>query len=119
MITKELFIRMMKTAEKFSAEIDRWSDFGIDVFELPIGELPWDMFLVWHESHFTPEGQDWIIWYLWERKSYATGEILPCYDEEGNKFFVNTLEELWSIVAPLRLKPCTDQPCTYYKTCKK
>jgi hypothetical protein len=77
------------------------------------------MFTAWYESHFTPEGQDWITWYLWERKSYATGEILPCHDVEGNKFYVNDLDQLWDIVAPLRIKPCIDQPCTYYKTCKK
>lgn len=119
MLSKELFIRMMKTAEKFSAEVDRWNDFGIDVFELPIGELPWDMFSAWYESHFTPEGQDWITWYLWERKSYTTGEILPCYDEKGNEFYVNDLEHLWTLVESLRIKPCTDQPCAYYKNCKK
>lgn len=119
MISKELFVEMMRNAEKFADEIDRWSDFGIDVFDLPIGSLPWDMFMCWVKSHFNLEGEDWITWYLWERKSLATGDLHACYDENGNEFYVNTPEELWTLVAPLRIKPCTDQPCTYYKNCKK
>lgn len=118
MISKNLFIKMMQSAEKFSAEIDRWSEFGIDVFEIPIGEIPWDMFNAWCESHFDEEGQDWINWYIFERKSIATGQILACYDENGKEFYVRTLDELWNLVVDHRLKPCLDTPCTYYKTCK-
>lgn len=44
MITKKNFIEMIDLAEKFDAEITRWSDFGIDVFDLPISEIPWRMF---------------------------------------------------------------------------
>ena len=31
MIRKELFVKMMRLAEEFSAESDRWTQFGIDV----------------------------------------------------------------------------------------
>ena len=111
MISKELFIKMIKTAERFEEEVDRWSDFGIDVFELPIGEIPWEMFNCWIDSHFNSEGQDWIHWYLWERKSLATGDILPCYDENGVEFYVHTPTELWNIVQEYRLKDCKDFEC--------
>ena len=119
MINETLFKKMMRSAEKFAAEVERWSNFGIDIYELPVGSIPWDMFNAWAESHFDSEGQDWIDWYLWESKSLATGEILPCYDKDGNKFFVNNLSELWGLVVHHRLKPCLDEPCTYFKACNK
>lgn len=97
MITKELFIQMMDLSEKFSNEIDRWSDFGIDVYDLPIGSIPWKMFYCWIDSHFDEDGKDWIDWYLWERKGFS-GEILACYHEDGTAFYVNTPEDLWELV---------------------
>lgn len=111
MISKELFIKMIKNAEHFEAEVERWSDFGIDVFELPIGEIPWEMFNCWVDSHFDIEGQDWINWYLWERKSVITEGILPCYDENGVEFYINNPTELWEVVKEHRLKDCTDSEC--------
>ena len=50
------------------------------------------------EEMFTKDGVDWINWYIYERKSIITGEILPCFDEEGNEFYVNTPEDLWKLV---------------------
>lgn len=95
---KEEFITMVETAEKFSAEADRWNDFGINIFELPIYNIPWKWFHVWADNNFTNDGRDWIDWYLFERKSITTGEILACFDEDGNMFFVKTVEELWDVV---------------------
>lgn len=118
-MTKEEFVHMINLAEKFSEEVDRWCDFGINVLESPIGNIPWEIFNAWAGEHFDDNGQDWIDWYLWERKSLATGEVLPCYDKDGNQFFVNNLSELWSLVVHHRLKPCLDEPCTYFKACKK
>lgn len=119
MINETLFKKMMASAVKFAEEINRWDNFGINIYDLPISELPWDMFNAWLESHFDAEGQDWIEWYLWERVDLITGMTHPCYDENGNKFFVNNLSELWSLVVHHRLKPCLDEPCTYFKACKK
>lgn len=118
MISKELFIKMMKQAQSFSDEVDRWSNFGIDVFDLPIGSIPWEMFNTWVDSHFDYEGAEWISWYLWERVSVVTGGILACYDENGDEFYVNDLQELWNIVESHRLKPSLDETCAFYKTCK-
>ena len=109
---------MMKQAQSFSDEVDRWSNFGIDVFDLPIGSIPWEMFNTWVDSHFDSEGADWISWYLWERVSIVTGEMLACYDENGDEFYVNDLQELWNIVESHRLKTSLDETCTLYKTCK-
>lgn len=98
MMTKEQFVRMMNAAEAFDAEIERWDDFGIELFELPIGEIPWEMFNCWLDSNFNSDGIDWINWYLFERRSIFTNEVLPCYDENNNEFYVNTPEDLWKLV---------------------
>lgn len=95
---KDDFIIMMDAAENFSAEADRWNDFGINIFELPIYDIPWQWFYTWVDNNFTNEGRDWIDWYLYERISITTGEVLACWDEDGNEFFVETIEELWDIV---------------------
>lgn len=113
MISKDLFIETIKHAEAFEAEINRWDNFGIQVFELPIGEIPWEIFSCWLESHFDIEGRDWVNWYLWERKSIYTNEVLPCYHKDGTKFFVNTPEDLWELVKDHRLKSCIDSPCNF------
>lgn len=115
MITKELFIKMINSAEKFSAEIDRWNDFGIDVYDLPIGSIPWEMFTYWASSQFDELGQDWIDWYLWERKDFS-GNILACYNEDGSKFFVETPEDLWDLVEEYVLQPCSDNKCKFKKS---
>lgn len=115
MISKELFIKLITSAERFSAEIDRWNDFGIDLFENNITILPWEIFQYCLDSHFDEDGQDWINWYLWERKAFQSEEILPCYNEDGTPFYVNDPSDLWDLVAPYRIKPCADAPCSFLK----
>lgn len=95
---KDDFIIMMDAAEKFSAEADRWNDFGINIFELPIYDIPWQWFYTWVNHYFNVDGREWIDWYLFESISITTGEHLPCWDADGNKLFVNNTEELWDIV---------------------
>ena len=111
MITKESFIKMIKLAEKYSAEIDRWVDFGFDIYEMPISSIPWEMFNCWMNEYFNEDGKDWINWYLWERISIVTKEILPCYDEEGEEFYINNPSDLWNLIEQYRLKPCADRIC--------
>lgn len=98
MINKKQFVNMMNAAEAFNKETERWNDFGIELYELPIRDIPWEMFDCWVDSVFNHDGKDWIDWYLWERISVFTNEILPCYDENGVKFYVNTPEDLWKLV---------------------
>lgn len=117
MINKSLFIKMINTAEEFDAEIDRWGNFGIEVCEMPIGNIPWTMFNYWIESHFDNDGIDWIKWYLWDRKSINTNEILPCYNPDGTKFFVYTPVELWDLVESHILK--SDNFCNKYENCQE
>lgn len=116
MITKNMFVEMMNLAEKFDAEVTRWSDFGIDVFDLPISEIPWQMFTTWFKHNFDLDGRDWIDWYLWERKSIVTGDILPCYDENDNEFYLKTPSDLWELVKDHVILPCADSGCKLSKS---
>lgn len=92
------FVAMINTIEKYDAEIDRWNDFGIALYELPICELTWELINMYLEEVFNEDGVDWINWYIYERKSIFTGEVLPCFDEEGKEFYINTPEDLWKLV---------------------
>lgn len=92
------FVAMINAIEKYDAEVERWNDFGIELYELPICELTWELINMYLEEVFNEDGVDWINWYIYERKSIFTGEVLPCFDEEGKEFYVNTPEDLWKLV---------------------
>ena len=92
------FVAMVNAIEKYDAEVERWADFGIELYELPICELTWELINMYLEEVFNKDGVDWINWYIYERKSIITGEVLPCWDEEGKEFYVNTPEDLWKLV---------------------
>ena len=92
------FVAMINAIERYDAEVERWADFGIELYELPICELTWELINMYLEEVFNEDGVDWINWYIYERKSIFTGEVLPCWDEEGKEFYVNTPEDLWKLV---------------------
>jgi hypothetical protein len=92
------FVAMINAIEKYDAEVERWADFGIELYELPICELTWELINMYLEEMFNKDGIDWINWYIYERKSIFTGEVLPCFDEKGKEFYVNTPEDLWKLV---------------------
>jgi hypothetical protein len=92
------FVAMVDAIERYDAEVERWADFGIELYELPICELTWEIINMYLEEMFNKDGIDWINWYIYERKSIFTGEVLPCFDEEGKEFYVNTPEDLWKLV---------------------
>ena len=92
------FVAMVNAIERYDAEVERWADFGIELYELPICEIPWKIINMYLEEMFNEDGVDWINWYIYERKSIITGEVLPCFDEEGKEFYVNTPEDLWKLV---------------------
>ena len=92
------FVAMVNAIERYDAEVERWADFGIELYELPICELTWEIINMYLEEMFNEDGVDWINWYIYERKSIITGEVLPCFDEEGKEFQVNTPEDLWKLV---------------------
>ena len=98
MITKEIFLKFIDAAEKYDSEIERWSDFGINIFEQAIIDYGWELYNLFLETNFTEEGIDWVNWYMFERVSIVTGELLSCYDENGSEFYVYNSEQLWDLV---------------------
>ena len=92
------FVAMVNAIERYDAEVERWADFGIELYELPICDIPWEIINMYLKEMFNKDGVDWINWYIYERKSIITGEVLPCWDEEGKEFYVNTPEDLWKLV---------------------
>lgn len=118
MITKEIFIKMLNKIEEFIAETERWEAFGLSIFEQPIQTIPWEIIDIWIDTHFTADGNEWIYWYLFERKSIITGEILPCYDENDQIFYVKDVSDLWDLVKDYiisedeKVCPITKEPCT-------
>lgn len=113
MINKELFVKMICLVESFSEEVDKWCDFGIDLIEKPIHDIPWAMFDCWVSGNFNEQGRDWIDWYLWERIDMFTKEILPYYDEDNRPHYINDAEDLWNLVSKYTLDPC--KPCNLKK----
>lgn len=111
MLTKKKFIQFMEAVEAYDKEVTRWDDFGIEIFQLPICELAWNIIDCFIESHFNEDGQDWISWYLFERVSIINGEILPCYDENDQKFYVNTPEDLWELVKDKLIDYVDEEAC--------
>lgn len=92
-MTKEGFIKLIENAQNYNKELDRWSDFGIDLFELPISELGWNFLNVVLPELFSDEGVDWINWWLFEKPG---GDPNQAYD--GNVIPTDTIDDLWNIV---------------------
>lgn len=96
-MTKEGFVKLIENAQNYSNELDRWSDFGIDLFELPISELSWNFFNVVLPELFSDKGVDWINWWLFEKPGFGE-KLNQAYDENGNVIPTNTIDDLWNIV---------------------
>lgn len=92
MITKEEFIKLMQTVINLEKEFDRWSDFGIDLFEMKISELISTLYDYTFKISFTDEGVDWIYWWLFESESNKA------YNSNGIELPTETIEDMWEIV---------------------
>lgn len=97
MITKELFIKFINNAKAFDKELDRWHDFGIDIFELPISDYAWKMYDCFLEENFTSDGIDIINWWMFE-KYMIPNKPNELYDSNNNVIPTNTIEELWECI---------------------
>lgn len=98
---KENFLKLITNAECYSKELDRWSEFGIDLFELPIAEISWDFFNIAIQSVFTTQGIDNINWWLFEKKT-PYSKNLEIRDSSGNIIPTDTIEDLWELVKNYR-----------------
>lgn len=96
-MTKEVFIKLMENAKNYDKELDKWSNFGINLFELPISDLGWKFLDISLKELFTVEGVDWINWWLFEKPGF--GDIPnQAYDENGKRIPTDTIEDLWNLV---------------------
>jgi|GEM_PF-6702615 len=103
MITKEQFTELINTVLSFNKELDRWDDFGIDLFNLPLGDISSRMSELTYTNLFDDEGIDWINWWLYEKPALFKGEAdNQAYDENNKVIPTDTIDDLWNIVEKYR-----------------
>lgn len=96
-MTKEGFVKLIENAQNYDKELDRWNDFGISLFELPISEIGWNFLNIILLELFTDEGVDWVNWWVFERLGFGE-EPNQAFDENGNVIPTDTVDDLWNIV---------------------
>ena len=103
MITKEQFTKVIEDTLKLNKEYDRWDDFGINLWELPIGDIVANLAESIWDITFDEEGVDWINWWIYERPALFEGdEVNKAYNEDGSEIPTETVDDLWNIVEKFR-----------------
>lgn len=103
MITKEQFTKVIEDTLKLNKEYDRWDDFGINLWELPIGDIVADFAESIWDITFDEDGVDWINWWIYERPALFEGdEVNKAYNEDGSEIPTETVDDLWNIVKKFR-----------------
>ena len=103
MITKEQFTKVIENTLKLDKEYDRWDDFGINLWELPIGDIVADLAESIWDITFDEDGVDWINWWIYERPALFEGdEVNKAYNEDGSEIPTETVDDLWNIVKKFR-----------------
>lgn len=103
MITKEQFTKLITAIQALNKEYDRWEDFGINLWDLPIGDRMAEISDLAIKPLFKDEGIDWINWWMYEKPALIEGESdNEAFDENGNIIPTNTIDDLWNIVEDYR-----------------
>lgn len=103
MITKEQFTKVIENTLKLDKEYDRWDDFGINLWELPIGDIIANLAESIWDITFDEDGVDWINWWIYERPALFEGdEVNRAYNEDGSEIPTETIDDLWNIVEKFR-----------------
>ena len=103
MITKEQFTKVIEDTLKLDKEYDRWDDFGINLWELPIGDVVANLAESIWDITFDEDGVDWINWWIYERPPLFEGdEVNKYYNEDGLEIPTATIDDLWNIVEKFR-----------------
>ena len=103
MITKEQFTKVIEDTLKLNKEYDRWDDFGINLWELPIGDTEASLAESIWNIVFDEDGVDWINWWIYERPALFEGdEVNKAYNENGSEIPTETVDDLWNIVEKFR-----------------
>lgn len=95
-------MKVINLAQSYEDEVDKWTNFGIDFYDMPIYEIHGQLFDTLIDSLFTEDGLDWINWWLYERISIITKEPLQAYNEDGSIIPTDTVEDLWNLVKDYR-----------------
>ena len=96
-MTKEGFIKLIENAQNYDKELDRWYDFGIELYEFPVSELGWRFLNITLPELFSDDGVDWINWWLFEKPGLR-GEPNQAYNEDGSIIPTDTIDDLWELV---------------------
>ena len=103
MITKEQFTKVIEDTLKLNKEYDRWDDFVINLWELPIGDTVANLAESIWDITFDEDGVDWINWWIYERPALFEGdEVNKAYNEDGSEIPTETVDDLWNIVEKFR-----------------
>ena len=103
MITKEQFTKVIEDTLKLDKEYDRWDDFGINLWELPIGDAVANLAKSIWDITFDEDGVDWINWWIYERPALFEGdEVNKAHNEDGSEIPTETVDDLWNIVEKFR-----------------
>lgn len=97
-MNKESFVKLIDNVLKYKEEEERWSDFGLPLYELPLSELSWGFFNAFIDEVFKEEAVDWINWWLFEKPGLFGGEINQAWNEDGSIIPTNTVDDLWNII---------------------
>ena len=103
MITKEQFTKVIEDTLKLDKEYDRWDDFGINLWELPIGDAVANLAKSIWDITFDEDGVDWINWWIYDRPPLFEGdEVNKAHNEDGTEIPTETVDDLWNIVEKFR-----------------
>ena len=95
--------KVIEATLKLNKEYDRWNDFGIDLWELPIGDTVAGLAESIWDIVFDEDGIDWINWWIYERPALFEGdEVNKAYNEDGSEIPTETVDDLWNIVEKFR-----------------
>ena len=95
-MTKEQFLLLIKEYQEQDTALDRVSD--LINFDHPIIDFGWRMMDLVIKTNFNETQQDWINWWLYDRKPSWSKHINIACDENGNEIDLDTPEKLWNFV---------------------
>lgn len=96
-MTLKTFTELIENVKKFDKELDRWNEFGIELFDMPVANHYYDLFNLILTEFFNTNGIDWIHWWLYEKQGLY-GEVNQAYDKDNNIIPTETVEDLWNLV---------------------
>jgi hypothetical protein len=105
MITKEQFIKFIKNYQTFYNGIERFekaitgSKYTINLFETDWGDAVGIMLDTFLDSHFTDDGADLLVWWLFEDvDKIITQTVDPdlFHRKSEIEYNINDIEDLWN-----------------------